>query len=419
MNLHFLKGLALWYFHRPSRINKYIENNDANEKRIREKNQIIVVFFASNVSMWKYQGLYNEMIKHPRYKIYIILSPLKNASLDTTKSDIQNMREYFDNKGIRYKDFNIDKFKGFDVKVLNPDLIFYPQPYYTVMSYRPHRYYKFNKSLLGYIPYGYNLRRGEFICNEDFHNRAWKRFYENEYVREDCKLYSAVGDRNVEITGHAIADMFITANKDVWKHQETRKKRIIWAPHFTIFNDGWSQNTMFIEIAELMIEIAEEYQNQIQIAFKPHPKLLSELYRHPLWGKDKADAYYKKWDIMENSQLETGEYSDLFMSSDAMIHDSGSFAAEYMYTGNPVMYTNKDMSVLFDSANELGKRIYEMHYVGTNEKDIKHFIKNIVLNGDDPLKEERERLCSEHMLPPNGKRTAENVMDVIINCLGE
>ena len=48
-----------------------------------------------------------------------------------------------------------------------------------------------------------------------------------------------------------------------------------------------------------------------------------------------------EWESLSNAQLETGKYVDLFMTSDAMIHDCGSFTIEYHYTLKPVMYLVK------------------------------------------------------------------------------
>jgi CDP-glycerol glycerophosphotransferase (TagB/SpsB family) len=101
-------------------------------------------------------------------------------------------------------------------------------------------------------------------------------------------------------------------------------------------------------MAELMLELAQAYKDRIQIAFKPHPSLITQLYQHPDWGKERADDYYARWQQMENTQLETGGYVDLFMTSDAMIHDSGSFVVEYLYANRPVMFVSINLqSIIF------------------------------------------------------------------------
>ena len=65
---------------------------------------------------------------------------------------------------------------------------------------------------------------------------------------------------------------------------------------------------------DLMIEIALLYKDKVQIAFKPHPLLKEKLIK--LWGAQATDDYYRKWDNLPNGQLETGDYVDLFKTSD-------------------------------------------------------------------------------------------------------
>ena len=53
-----------------------------------------------------------------------------------------------------------------------------------------------------------------------------------------------------------------------------------------------------------------------------------------------------------------------------------------------------------------------LHYVGKDERDIIDFIENVVLNGNDPMKPDRQQFKKDYLLPPNGKTVAENTMDV-------
>ena len=105
MNLHSIKSLVMWYLHRPSRIKGYIARNKRNEERIRKKDSITVVFFASNLSMWHYQGLYEEMLKYPRFKPYIVLSPLNAYAPEQKIHCVEELRNYFRNKSDLYRKF--------------------------------------------------------------------------------------------------------------------------------------------------------------------------------------------------------------------------------------------------------------------------------------------------------------------------
>ena len=120
---------------------------------------------------------------------------------------------------------------------------------------------------------------------------------------------------------------------------------------------------------------------------------------------------------MDNTQLETGEYINLFMTSDAMIHDSGSFAAEYHYSRKPVMFISKDMDSILSTQSEFGRKAYGMHYLGKDEADIRHFIEDVVLQGHDPMRPQREQFFKDYLLPPNEKSVAQNVVDDIVESL--
>ena len=102
------------------------------------------------------------------------------------------------------------------------------------------------------------------------------------------------------------------------------------------------------------------------------------------------------------------------MTSDAMIHDCGSFTVEYHYSENPVMYVSQNFVEQLKEKNEFGKLAMNHHYVGKTKEDIIAFIENIVLAGNDPMKPRRQQFKKDYLLPPNGKTVAENTMEVFL-----
>lgn len=381
--------------------------------RLRHKKEINVVFIASSLSMWRYQHIYELLSRHPRFKTSIVIVPFISYSHDQQKSDVYVLKRYFDSNNIKYYIGGCDE--SFDIRDnLKPDVLFYPQPYSGAHSDKDD-YYSFRDRLLCYYPYAFWSATGDWSYNELLHNYAWKLFYSTELHRIDAKKYAENKGRNVEIVGYPNADDFMAGvHSDVWKPQASSKKRIIWAPHFTIFPGGYLTQSNFLWMAEFMLELTEKYFDRVQFVFKPHPRLMTELYRHQDWGKDRALHYYEEWATRENTQLETGEFIDLFMTSDAMIHDSGSFSVEYHYSKNPVMYIADNFEQQVAEKGEFGKLAMRQHYVGKCKDDIINFIENVVLKGDDPMRQGREEFYREYLLPPNGKTVAENTMDVFL-----
>lgn len=149
-------------------------------------------------------------------------------------------------------------------------------------------------------------------------------------------------------------------------------KRVIWSPHHLI-NEEVNQSN-FLEYADFFKEIAE---SKVVWAFKPHPILKSKLYLHPEWGKERTDEYYQFWQNSEFTQLELGEYEELFLSSDSMIHDCGSFLAEYIYVEKPVMYllNNKHNGQFF---NSFGKAALNSCRIGKTHENIVYFLENLI-----------------------------------------
>lgn len=384
-------------------------------RRLRHKEQINIVFFAMALPMWRYQHLYEELQKHPKFNPIIVILPSCSYSKEQQNSDVNALRTYFDSKGISYVLGENEDGSLYDVRAnLLPDILFFPQPYSGIyvddLSY--HRFYD---KLLCYTPYAFWTSKGEWSYAQMLHKMSWKLFYSTELHRKDAKRYSPIKDSNVEIVGYPTADDFLHSNHhDRWKKQDTKKKKVIWASHFTISSGGYLYQSNFLWMADLMVHLARTYSDQIQFVFKPHPRLYTELCKHPEWGEAKARDYYTLWETMDNTQIEIGEFVDLFMTSDAMIHDCGSFSVEYHYSENPVIYIAQNFEEQVADKNDFGKLAMNLHYVGKTKEDIINFIDNVVLNGEDPIKPQRQQFKHEYLLPPNGKTVAENTMDVFL-----
>ena len=156
-----------------------------------------------------------------------------------------------------------------------------------------------------------------------------------------------------------------------------------------------------------------EAKNNIQIAFKPHPLLKEKLYTDEQWGKEKTDKYYQKWDELPNGQLEEGDYIDLFASSDAMILDSASFMAEYLYTRKPSLFTKRDNEIE-KRFNDFGKLVFQKLYQAETEKEIIKFIEDVVIAGNDYMYDERNNFFTQVVLPLNNKTASENIYNELI-----
>lgn len=381
---------------------------------VKKKKRINVVFFAANLSMWRYQHLYELMSKHERFNVHIVLTPFLTYSREEKNKGIDELKKYFDAQNIKYIEANSCDIK----KDISPDILFYPQYYFNMLNKKCDAR-RFRNRLLCAYPYSFNSVYSSFFYNKAFHNAAWKLFYPTQSILNEAKHFAFNKAKNVVVTGYPNADDFLSPQvTDVWKVQSKKKKRIIWAPHFTIEQKiSPLYLSTFLEFNVLMQCLAVKYADDIQFAFKPHPRLLTELYKLKDWGKNKADEYFRWWDSQTNTQLETGNFVDLFKTSDAMIHDCASFSIEYFYTKKPAMYLCHDIEEVKKTKNEVGKAALDVHYIGKSEEDIVKFIEDVVLKDKDPMKEQREDFFNKNLLPPNGKTVAQNTMDEIMKSL--
>lgn len=383
-------------------------------KRVKAKNTPInVVFIVNDSSEWKYDSLFQQMLKDKDFYPIILLCPLI-VHYSTEQAEDIYKRAYSTFTQCGYKVIKASETvlgTNIDIKTLDPDIIFYSS-LWTGYMHPKYNQYNLRKYLKCYVDYGYCSIADEWGYSSAFHGLMWRYFAECDDIKKLALTAQPKELKNAIVTGYPIYDEYESAsgNPIDWKNQDRKFKRIIWAPHHTIEgHNGLLRFSTFLENALPMLDYALA-QTDIQFAFKPHPLLLQALYDHPQWGKEKADAYYQQWADGKNTALVTGTYMDLFKSSDAMIHDCGSFIVEYLYTQKPVLYLGNNRE---EQSNTIGIKAYRCHYHGSTIEDIKRFVEEVVLNGKDDRKPMREKFHKEVLLPPNNCSVAENIINEI------
>lgn len=375
------------------------------------KGRIKVLFIAANLPMWRAQGLYELLLKDRRFDARVIVTPFERNSVEEAKTQADKFKELFSARRLEAPKAVVDE--GFDLdkwlEDFNPDVIFPCQQYEIVhgnaldLKWNMHR-------LQVFIPYGIPTMKHQFVYNTTFHNQFLRIYHATDLHLKSARRLMCNNAENVRIVGEIDFDKFQKASDDPWKKIDDghSRKRIIWAPHFTI-HGGYIHRAGFLWLCDEMLEIAREYATRIQIAFKPHPHLYSVLCQSEMWGKDRTDKYYELWASMANTQLETGEFADLFRFSDAMVHDCASFTGEYMFVRKPVMFTSKEIRQIRKDADDYGAKCLDMHYIGKSADDVRRFIEEVVLAGNDPMEQQRTDFYNRYLLPPNGRSVAENI----------
>ncbi|MNY11201.1 hypothetical protein D3C86_1442170 [compost metagenome] len=137
-----------------------------------------------------------------------------------------------------------------------------------------------------------------------------------------------------------------------------------------------------------------------------------KLENDPNWGKDRTDKYYEQWENLPNGQFENAEYVDLFLTSDALIHDCGSFISEYLFTMKPTLFMVRDENVM-KMWSVYGESALSVHYQSRTKKELENFIELVVLNGNDLMLEQRREFVNNILISENKLTASENIMNYL------
>ncbi len=380
---------------------------------------VSVMFLVSSLAMWKYDEIFELLIRNPRFKVNVVLYPYDSYSVEEKQVSIKKLKSFFKNKGIEpidayAEDYDIEGY----LKKINPKIIFYPMPYEGIYG-NYFEYCRHLDKLIIYSPYGIGVIKGNLYTNTALHNLAWRIYVASPLHKQIAKEGSYNNAENVVVVGESNSSRFRnTSLKYPWKKDGDGVKKIIWAPHYSILDGHALHRISFLWLYDFMLHIADKYDGRLQVAFKPHPKLRTLMYQHPDWGKEKTDAYFNAWLEGDNTVIEEGDYAALFATSDAMIHDSSSFIGEYMYTEKPVLFSSRQLLEIRKECNSFGNRCLDLHYHADNYDDITQFIDNVVMQGHDSLAESRHKFYLDVLSFSDGLTTGERIYNDIIKFLG-
>ncbi len=369
-------------------------------KKFPETNKVIDVFFiVIHHSTWKLDSVYNLFNFDKRFNPTIVVCPYTSMKKNNRMFiDLEKAYQHF-----KVKNYNVinsyNKGEWVDINKLSSNkIVFFTNPHNITEDV--YQWKHFPDTIKYYVPYHHQIDGGQWDWQwgSQFHLEMYKLFYIDKYhLKTAKKIMKNKGD-NVVITGYPAVEKLYSEEyqpQSVWKPQSTTKKKVIYAPHHTITFAKETGLSEFLNIAERMVDIAVKYSSSIQFAFKPHPILRDKLYTHPEWGVERTEEYYKFWENTENTQLEESDYIDLFLGSDALIHDSGSFLAEYLYVKKPVMYLTNHTTL--NRFNDYGLECLTHCY--TDEKnDVDAFLRKVI-NNIDPLKNKRAHFVDERLIP--------------------
>ncbi|MBT0883559.1 CDP-glycerol glycerophosphotransferase family protein, partial [Campylobacter sp. 2018MI13] len=402
---------------------KLIKEKKYNAIKLK-KEKIKICFFIARPGLWCFDELYKLVIQNQKLEPYIVITPDVFFPQKTMFDFTNKLKIFFEDKG--YKNvicgYDLSANKIIDIKnTINPDIIIHTD---FMKMHIDNLYYitRFQDKINFLNEYGYSVMEDKLTCNYELNNLVDIYFRPSIIHKEMAKNYMKNNGKNVKIVGSPKIDVIHNKNylpSNHWKNQNKLKKRIIWAPHHSLKHpDKMYQYNSFLDLYDFMLELANKYKDDIQIAFRPHPMLEVTLSKPEWWGSDRQKEYYQKWDKLENCQYYSdGEFMDLFLTSDAMIMDSCSFMAEYTSCNKPLLHTIGSKTRL--GLNEFGEKLYEVCYKTKNDlkQDIIKFIEDVILKENDYLKQERTKFVKKYFSKINGKTASENIYQEILKII--
>lgn len=368
--------------------------------QLQNKQKIRVCFYIVADSEFVFKTLFEKMQNDSIFEPFILVIP------DVARGEEHMFYEM--DKVYKWALQRYDRvFKSYDEKTQSfldftdkMDLLATSQPYDTMSEKIYSIKYAILKQVLPiFMSYGMSSASWgrDYIASLPDLSLCWKIFVDTQYQFDEYLSQPLKNIESICLTGYAKMDEL--AN---FVPTKAKRKTIIIAPHHTISKDynAALQLSNFLKYADFFLELYAKYPN-IDFVFRPHPLLFvaladKNISQDCFWGKEKINDYLSKTCSFANVKYqEGGDYFETFVNSSGIIHDCGSFTAEYLYTDNPCCYMLKSKDINAKNFSSFGKEVLKHYYQAFDEKDIVDFIDNVIIKGDDVKKSARVKFAKE------------------------
>lgn len=351
--------------------------------------KIRVLFLVNEISKWKAQSLYDLMDKSDRFEPIIAIT-ISDVQEKITKEEgasiIEKCYDFFANKkGMNTViAWDLKNDKPIDLKKFHPQIVFFQQPWWLAKKQEPRKVRQY--ALVCYIPYyvpNYGILSMDYM---EFHSNLFRYYVQNKAWENFYKLKLGTVGQNIYGLGHTVLDKYYLET-----NSENTKHYVIYAPHWSIRSDKNSNEEFYSTFnwnGKFILEYAKSHP-EINWVFKPHPKLKVALSRSGEMSDKEIENYYKEWESIATACY-TSDYLELFMQSDAMITDCGSFLIEYFYSGKPLIHLQSKYNLTVPPRHI--QKIFNTFYDVEDLDTLKSTLDKILLQKVDPKKDERDRI---------------------------
>lgn len=376
---------------------------------------IQVAFMSYSAAQWPAEKLYRDLEKDERFHPYIIVSPLIDRDAMSGVTGYNQTLSWYQENGYEVRGGLTDRVLGWSELGGTPDIVIHLSSWYECIPDDQQFLRLPWRCLNMYVPYSMLLGDNrdhtyakDHVFNKDMINMMWRIYTDSELGRQQFEIYSILKGENAVFSGYLKMDEFYDGEEhrndsktELWKYPEGANpgeyKKVIIAPHYGMTTSGSVVYSTFRDNYFFWIYLAKKYRDSVTFLFKPHPNLRSTVVGVGLFPTYEAyDEYLELWNNLPNAKaIEESSYIDYFRSSDAMIMDSNSFIGEYLYIHKPLLFLTRPEQ----SFNAVGEKMIEAHYrtPGNRYMEIEKFLNEVVLDGNDMMKNEREEIFETYL----------------------
>ncbi len=383
--------------------------------KIKRGEKIKVAFLPISASTFPSLSLFLQMLEDDLFDPYIVVVPDAQRSfeyrVETYQTTFSTLSELYGERVRQGYDIEFDQF--IEIKE-EYDIVCFNNPYPKMAH--PYHYvdYFLDKDVLTmYVNYGFfTLKYGRNIVALDFYNQVWKVFLDSEENYQDLKKTQKLRGKNGVVVGYMKMDDMACA-----EIVPRTRKRVLICPHHTVM--GWKALDIsnFLQYSQFILELPRRYP-QVDFVFRPHVQLFYNLLDKNIWTQKQVDDYMAEIEKIPNMFYDqSGDYRQVFANSDAMIHDCGSFVAEYLFTEKPCCYMLKDEAQITETFLPMGQKCLEHYYKAFSKEDICRFVEEVVLDGKDPMKAKRENFARARLkfnYPNSGKAALDYIKSQLL-----
>lgn len=360
-------------------------------------------FIVQLPAIWdKQEGIYQEASKRENITTFLFVVPEHERRNQIAQNSYESnyfLGKYPEAINIYNSDGSIIDLHDYDL-----DYLFYPRPYDAYLPYEIRSYIMYRHTKCCYVPYGFtgaDVFNGGNVDNVFFHN-IYFCFMDSEYMKgllADRYTYEIKkGIKRIEYLGYPNLEKYLQMG------DSGKFENITWTPRWSYDEKLGGSN--FLEYKEAFLNLQKTHKGKM--VFRPHPLMFGELEKCHLMSEEEKKEYIniliKHGTIIDiNSPIDT-----VLRDTDVLISDFSTIVGSFFLTGRPIIYCDKGIVL-----NRIYAEMVKHMYVAYSWEDVEKYYRMLVIDKNDPKKEERKKYIQAHY--SQEKNASKKIVDAIIS----